>query len=117
MPAQLVIGCLSEVDAALTERHWGETKQAHKLRSLIDAYPAECLKVARRFVEESLEAQYFHRVPFRERGPSFAFGVIERHGDRSDIDNLRGLSRAHPFARYALTALKTLDAVASACRA
>ena len=52
MPAQLVIGCLSEVDAALTERHWGETKQAHKLRSLIDAYPAECLKVARRFVEE-----------------------------------------------------------------
>jgi hypothetical protein len=55
MPGQLVIGCLSEVDAALTERHWFKTKQAHKLRSLIDTYPAECLKVARRFVEDSLD--------------------------------------------------------------
>jgi hypothetical protein len=113
MSAQLVIGCLSEIHAALVDGHRVGTERAPKPLNLIDTYSADCLKVARRFVEDGLEARYFHRVPFRERGPSFAFSVIERYGDRSDIDCLRGLSRAHPFARYALVALKTLDGVPS----
>ena len=111
MPTQLVIGCLSEVHAALIERHRDKGDETCGPLNLMDVYPTDCLKVARRFVEDGVEAEYFHRVPRRERGPSFAFSVVGRHGDRSDIDRLRGLSRAHPFARYALTALKTLDGV------
>jgi hypothetical protein len=111
MPAQLVIGCLSEVHAALIERHWDEGEEIRGPLNLMDVYPTDCLKVARRFVEDGVEAEFFHRVPWRERGRSFAFSVIGCHGDRSDLDRLRGLSRAHPFARYALTALKTLDDV------
>ncbi len=113
MSAQLVIGCLSEVDDALTERHWSGTEQAYQPLDLAEVYPADCLKVARRFVGDSLEAEYFRRVPLREIGSALAFSVVGRYGDRSDIDRLRGLSRAHPFARHALVALKSLDAVSA----
>jgi hypothetical protein len=114
MPAQLVIGCLSEVHDALAERHfWGEADQAYQALNLVDIYPADCLKVARRFVEDGVEAQYFHRVPMREIGPLFAFSTVGRYGDRSDISLLRGLSRAHPFARHALAAIKSLDVVSA----
>ncbi|MGZ9159269.1 MAG: hypothetical protein ACXW36_10445, partial [Nitrospira sp.] len=113
MPARLVIGCLSEVDAALTERHWSQTEQAYQPLNLAEVYSADCLRVARRFVEDSLEAEYFHRASLREIGPAFAFRVVGRYGDRSDVDRLRELSRAHPFARYALEALRSLDAVSA----
>jgi hypothetical protein len=97
MSPQLVIGCLSEVHAALTERHWSEAAQACEPVNLIDTYPAD-LKVARRFVEAGVGAQYFHRIPLRESGPSFAFSLVGRHGDRSDIDRLRGLTRLRGLA-------------------
>jgi hypothetical protein len=114
MPAQLVIGCLSEVHDALAERHfWGEADRAYQALNLVEIYPADCLKVARRFVEDGVEAQYFHRAPIREIGPWFAFNTVGRYGDRSDISLLRGRSRAHPFARQALAAIKALDAVSA----
>lgn len=116
MPAQLVIGCLGEVDAALTERHGSEAEGTYKVLRLAEVYAADCLKVARRFVEDGVEANYFHRVPMRELGPLFAFGTVGHRGDRSDIDRLRRLSRAHSFARYALTAIKALDAVSASSR-
>jgi hypothetical protein len=113
MPAPLVIGCLSEVHEALTERHWAETEQAYQRLDLREVYLDDCLRAARRFVEEGGDAQYFHGVPVRDKGPSFAFDTIGRYGDRSDIDGLRGLTRAHPFARHALAALKFLDAASA----
>ncbi len=111
MHTQLVVGCLSEVHAALTERHWSESEQTYDALDLIEVYPADCLKVARRFVEDGVDAQYFHRVPTRELGPLFAFGTVGRYGDRSDLDFLRRLVPAHRFTRYALTTIKSLDAV------
>jgi hypothetical protein len=111
MPAQLVVGCLSEVHTALTEWHWSEGEQAYKTMELAEDYPADCLKIARQFVQDGVDAQYFHRVPLREMGPSFAFDTVGRYGDRSDIPVLRRLSRAHPFARHALEAIKSLDAI------
>ncbi|MGE0761472.1 MAG: hypothetical protein AB7O38_30945, partial [Pirellulaceae bacterium] len=113
MPAQLVIGCLGVVQAALAERHWSEMEQADQTLNLAEVYPADCLTVTRRFVEDGVEARYFDRVPVREVGPSFAFDTIGRYGDRSDIERLRRLSRVHPFARYALAALKSLDVVSA----
>lgn len=113
MPVQLVIGCLSEVHEALTERHWGEAEQAYEPLDLTEKYQVDCLRVARQFIENSVDAKFFHRVPMRDIGPSFAFDVIGRYGDRGDIDRLRGLSRAHRFARHALAALKSLDAVSA----
>ena len=73
MPARLVIGCLSEVHEALNERQWGEDEQAYQALDLVEMYPAHCLRVARRFVEDGVDAQFFHRVPMHEIGPSFAF--------------------------------------------
>ena len=113
MPVRLVIGCLSEGHEALTERHWGEDEQAYQPLDLVEMYPAHCLRVARRFVEDGVDAQFFRRVPMHEIGRSFAFDTIGRCGDRSDIDRLRGLSRAHRFARHALAAIKSLDAVSA----
>lgn len=113
VPVQLVIGCLSEVHEALNEWHWGDAEQPCQRLDLAEIYPADCLRIARQFVEAGVDAQYFHRARMRELGPSFAFGTIGRYGDRSDIDGLRGLSRAHPFARHALAAIKSLDTVSA----
>lgn len=113
MPAQLVVGCLGEVCAALTEQHWGEEEQIYAKLNLAEVYPADCLKIARQFIKDDVEAQYFSRVPMREMGPSFAFDTVGRYGDRSDIDCLRALSRAHRFARYALIALRSLDSISA----
>ncbi len=114
MPAQLVIGCLGEVCEALAQRSlWGETDHPYPPLDLIEIYRADCLRVARRFVKDGTEAQYFHRVPRRELGPTLALRIVGRYGDRSDIGRLRELSRAHPFARYALEAIKSLDAVSA----
>ena len=108
---QLVIGCLSEVHAALFIRSFQtDGVAAYSPLDLISAYSADCLKVSRRFVDEGNDAQFFHQVPHREDGMSFAFDTIGAHGDRSDVDRLRARSRGHRFARYALAALKRLDA-------
>lgn len=112
MPAQLVIGCLSEVQSTLAERHfWREEDQCFQKIDLAERNQTECLQVSRRFIQDGENAKYFHRVPAREKGPSFAFDVVTRYGDRSDLEHLRKLSRAHPFARHALAAIKSLDAV------
>jgi hypothetical protein len=114
VPPQLVIGCLSEVNDALADRLFsGEAGKAYPPLNLIEVYPADCLKVARRFVEMGVEAEYFHQVPRRELGSSLACGTIGRYGDRGDIDLLRRYSRDPAVARYAVTALKSLDTVSA----
>lgn len=108
---QLVIGCLSEVHAALFIRSYQtDSVAAYPPLDLISAYSADCLNVSRRFIDEGNDAQFFHQVPHREDGTSFAFDTIGAHGDRSDVDRVRARSRGHRFARYALAALKRLDA-------
>lgn len=64
--------------------------------------------------ERSADPQYFHAVPLRERGPVLAFSTLGRFGDRSDVDVLRPLGRAHRYSSYALDALKILDSAATA---
>ena len=114
MPVQLVTGCLSEVHDALTERRFGEAGQAYQPLDLVAIYATDCLNVARQFVEDGVDAQFYHRVPAREMGPSFAFDTIGRYGDRSDLERLRRFSRAHQFARFALPAMRSLDTVSGA---
>lgn len=110
LPAGLAIGCLSEVHAAMTERHhWADVKLPYEPLDLRRIYPAECLGLARRFLAEANGPEYFHQVPRRERGPGLAFGIIGSLGDRSDLDVLRRLSRAPPYSAFALAALKALD--------
>jgi hypothetical protein len=113
MAPQLVIGCMAEVHAALTERQWGEIEQVREMLNLVQTYQADCLRVARRFVVDGVEPRYFHRIPHRELGPTFAFETVGHHGDRSDIESLRKLTFTHPFARYALAAIKLLDGVSN----
>lgn len=110
----LVVGCLSEINAALMERHWADDNRPYPPIDLRDTYPAESLRLARRFVDAAVDPQYFHAVPLRERGPELAFSTLGRFGDRSDVDVLRRLGRAHRYSSYALDALKILDSAAAA---
>jgi hypothetical protein len=110
----LVVGCLSEINAALMERHWADDNRPYPPIDLRDTYPAESLRLARRFVAAAVDPQYFHAVPLRERGPELAFSTLGRFGDRSDVDVLRRLGRGHRYSSYALEALKILDSAASA---
>ncbi|MBL8552845.1 MAG: AAA family ATPase [Phenylobacterium sp.] len=109
----LVVGCLSEINAALMERHWADENRPYPPIDLRDTYPAECLRLARRFVAAAVDPQYFHAVPMRERGPELAFSTLGRFGDRIDVDVLRRLGRGHRYSSYALDALKILDSAAA----
>ena len=109
-PAGLVVGCLSEVHAALTERHWAPgQKRPYPPLDLRDTYPAESLQLARQFLTQSADADYFHKGRVREGGPAFVFGTLGRLGDRSDIEVVRRMGRGHRYSSYALAALKALD--------
>jgi hypothetical protein len=111
MPAQLVVGCLSEVQKALFERWYQSDRgEAYPPLDLVATYPVDCLAVSRRFIDYGTDAQFYHQVPDNESGMSFAFNTVGIYGDRSDVERLRGRSRAHRFARHALAALKRLDA-------
>jgi hypothetical protein len=110
MRAQLVVGCLSEVQKALLERsHQTDRVEAYPPVNLVAAYPADCLIVSRRFIDDGIDAQFYHQVADNESGTSFAFNTVGDYGDRSDLQRLRGRSLAHRFARHALAALKRLD--------
>jgi hypothetical protein len=110
MPAQLVVGCLSEIQKALSDRFIpSERVDAYPPLDLVAAYPSDCLAVSRRFIDDGVDALFYHRVPHREDGTTFAFDTVAINGDRSDVERLRGRSRAHRFARYALAALKRLE--------
>jgi len=111
MPTQLVVGCLSEVQKALFERSYRTDRiEAYPSLDLVAAYPVDCLMVSRRFIDDGTDAQFYHQVPHKESGMAFAFNTVGVYGDRSDVERLRGRSRAHRFARHALAALKRLDA-------
>ena len=111
MSPQLVIGCFSEVHRALSDRGWDASSTEFNQFDLISAYPVDCRKVVRSFIGDGIDAEYYHRSPFRDAGPAFAFTAIGRLGDRSDIDQLRSLSRVYKFARGAIAAIKSIEAI------
>lgn len=114
IPAQLVVGCLSEVQEALSDQfHQLDKVKAFPSLDLVAAYPADCLAVSRRFIDDGSDAHFYHQVPHREAGISFAFNTVGAYGDLSDVERLRDRSRAHTFARYALAALKRLESGSS----
>jgi hypothetical protein len=110
MPTQLIVGCLSEIQKAMSDRFtWRERVDGYPPLDFAAAYPSDCLAVSRRFIDDGIDAQFYHRVPHREQGVAFAFDTVATYGDRSDIERLRGRSRAHQFARHALAALRRLE--------
>jgi Nuclease-related domain len=111
MRPQLVVGCLREVQKALFDRSYQTDRvDAYPPVDLVAAYAMDCLAVSRRFIDDGTDAQFYHHVLDSESGMSFAFETVGFYGDRSDVERLRGCSRAHHFARHALAALKLLDA-------
>ncbi len=110
MPVGDAIGVLGEVQCALQESHWSERVVPFAHLDLVATYPRQCLALARAFLDARTQARYYHRVPFQELGPQFAFHAIASQGDRSDLDRLRAESLG-PHARSALDVLKKLDLV------
>ncbi|WP_315770942.1 MULTISPECIES: NERD domain-containing protein [unclassified Bradyrhizobium] len=110
MPAQLVVGCLSEVQEALLGQYCqGDRVNAFPPLDLAAAYRADCVAVSRRFIDDGSDAQFYHRGAHSETGVSFAFDIVGIYGDRSDVERLRLRSQAHHFARYALPTLRRLE--------
>lgn len=110
MPAQLVVGCLSEIQKTQTDRFSSSKRvDAYPPLDFVAAYPSDCLAVSRRFIDDGVDAQFYHRVPHKEDGMTFAFDAVAIYGDRSDVERLRGRSQSHRFARHALAALRRLE--------
>lgn len=110
MPVQLVVGCLSEAQKALSYPFRSSIKiDAYPPLDFVAAYPSDCLAVCRRFIDNALDFISNYGVPLSEEGIVFAFDAVAMYGDRSDVERLKRRSHAHRFARHALTALKRLE--------
>jgi hypothetical protein len=112
----IVIGCLSEMQAAISDGNRLEEDPTYPPLHLADAYPAECLALARRFFDERAEAAYHHFGNNRGGGGTFALSCIAKAGDRTDAPRLKALSQGGALAPSALKVLRTLDVGETAAR-
>src|SRR5690606_32964027 len=72
MRCQVVVGCLSEVQRALLEGDYQLNKvDAYPPVELVASYPEDCLAVSRRFVDESIDSQFYPEGPEKEQGVTF----------------------------------------------
>tara|TARA_R110000787_G_scaffold120179_2_gene231159 strand:- start:866 stop:4159 length:3294 start_codon:yes stop_codon:yes gene_type:complete len=111
-PTQRVLGCLADVQKALNP--WSPAPEEKLLGpvNIIDRYPKQCLAVSRRFVDAGQSAvSYRGERAFRGSGDALAFQIIEKHGDRSDLDRLRKANSRDDWAKYAVPAIRTLDSM------
>ena len=109
MSPGLVIGCLSEMDAALGEGSWRRMGPQWPQFFIASEFPERCLRFARGFLDSGEQAEHHHRAWERERPAQYAFQCIESHGDRSDVARLRRLALTGRFSRMALNALAVRD--------
>ncbi|WJI38698.1 MULTISPECIES: hypothetical protein [Mesorhizobium] len=77
-------------------------------------FPVDLLAVSRKLVDEGVPPTSYHRVGFRDRDLHFAFGVIAKHGDRSDLGRLRRVTADHPFAQKAVEVIRAIETSAAA---
>jgi len=106
---QLVIGCLAEVSEPLAARHVGERPPNYPALNLEDVFPADMLAVSRKLLDEGELPTSYHRVGLRDRDLRFAFGVIAKHGDRSDLSRLRRVTADHAFSQKALEVIRVIE--------
>ncbi|MBP7817081.1 MAG: NERD domain-containing protein [Phenylobacterium sp.] len=105
----VAVGCLSEVQRALLDRHTLEDSKSYPRLSLIERFPTESLALSRAFLDGGLAAIYHHRAVDRGSGVGLALQCVAELGDRSDIPRVRALTGGGSFAQVALEALKILD--------
>lgn len=113
-PAQRVIGCLAEINEPLAASHVAERPPNYPALNLVDVFPVDLLAVSRKLVDEGLPPTSYHRVGFRDRDLHFAFGVIAKHGDPSDLGRLRRVTADHPFAQKAIEVIRAIETSAAA---
>lgn len=114
LPPQLVIGCLAEMNEPLAANHVGERPPNYPALSLVDVFPIDLLEVSRKLIDEGMLPTSYHRVGFGDRDLHFAFDVVAKHGDRSDLGRLRRVSAGHPFAQKAIEVIRAIETAAAA---
>jgi hypothetical protein len=110
---ELVVGCLSAVVRPLLEPHSGERARAYQPLDIVSRYPGDVLTVSRKFAAAGLPPRSYDRVPDSGGGIGLAFGILGSLGDRGDLDMLRGIGRDHPFARHAVSAIRSIETAES----
>lgn len=110
---QRVIGCLAEINEPLAASHVAERPPNYPALNLVDVFPADLLTVSRKLVDEGVPPTPYHRVGFRDRDLHFAFSVIAKCGDRSDLGRLRRVSANHPFAQRAIEVIWVIETTAA----
>ena len=106
---QRVIGCLAEINEPLAASHVAERPPNYPTLNLIDVFPADLLAVSRKLIDEGVPPISYHRAGFRDRDLHFAFGVIAKEGDRSDLGRLRRVTADHPFSQKALKVIRAIE--------
>lgn len=114
-PMHLVLGCLFDVQRALN--YWSPAPQEKLLGpvDIIERYPKQCLRLSRQFVDAGQPAVgYRGERPLSGSRDRLAFQIIEKYGDRTDLDRLRKASSWHAWASHAVPAIRALDSLTEA---
>jgi len=107
---RLVVGCLNDVVRPLLEPQFAEIARAYQPLDVLGRYTEDILTVCRKFAVAGLPPLSYAPAPDSANGIGFAFEILGSLGDRSDLDTLRLVGRDHSFARYAVSAMRSIEA-------
>ncbi|MNU29716.1 Nuclease-related domain protein [compost metagenome] len=105
----IAMGCLSEVQKALSDRHTLEDSKTFPTVSLTHLHPTECLALSRAFLDGDRAPVYHHQVASSASAVGYALRCVAGLGDRTDVPRIRKLTREGPFVQAALETLKVLE--------
>jgi len=109
LPPQCVIGGLAEINEPLTESYVAERPPNYPALNLLDVFPADLLAVSRKLIDKGVPPTSYHRVCSLDRDLHFAFGVIAKLGDRSDLGRLRRVTADHTFSQMAIKVIRAIE--------
>ncbi|NNG05351.1 MAG: AAA family ATPase [Inquilinus sp.] len=110
LPAPIVMGCLHDIAYNGLGQH-SPTSESRSYRPIdvLQTFPAELLKTVRQFLRYGAPAVSSHGYK-DEQATAWAFQLIGKLGDRSDLGTLRTLANVREFARSATSAIREIDA-------
>lgn len=114
LPADRVLGCLGDIQSALD--YWPpESNEAALFSRLnfVQSFPEFCLGLSRRFLDDMNPALgYRGEKSTSDRHDALAFQIIEKYGDREDIDRLRKAMSVPKWEKHAISVIRKLDTIA-----
>jgi len=113
---EAALDALRECDMASTEGFKLLPGDVPVVSSIVNLYPSEAVEISRDALSEYLtQAEYLDAASdfASEEILTFGFGILERHGNKSDCSLLRKYASAQKYGKHAIAALRAIEERAS----